>query len=437
VKNDPENAARDGPQTAARRLLAGGEWVSAAWYAEQIRDLVTDRQAVWCFDRLRDAGHKPRPLAEQVAAGRERLAQEALQRLVQRGECEAAGRGSERRYRLVRGAGTGVEMFEARPKVERRWVPLEMLTFDRRLQMRDVRGEGGEPSLHDEAWVERLLELRQEKVELEPLEAVEDASGEHPVLWVFRGFHRGEARRRNGERSVEVLIYPGTFDDALFWSLSENGRQPLPRTDRDCRKAFDRLLDTPSLLGRVYAAAQDEGGVYRALGAAAGLSGGAVHKYLRLRGLSVDRRTKRIVALPTPSLFVEEPAPAPEKAARSDSARAGEIAPVVSRVSPVDMNPELTGAKDALAESVKLLRSLGRLTEDLLKSPAGNYLRNAAAAQAVPFAVVERESKPQSINDYGKAPPVRVETWPTLSVLSAVFAQVQADVIAAELGGET
>src|SRR4051812_45930281 len=105
---------RDAPQSAARSLLSSGRWVSAAEYADLIGDALSADAAETCYARLVRAGWADEPdPAERIRRGRERLAQQALQRLVQRGEAEAIGEGPERRFRITDRSAT---VFAPRPK---------------------------------------------------------------------------------------------------------------------------------------------------------------------------------------------------------------------------------------------------------------------------------------------------------------------------------
>lgn len=445
-ETSPARASRGraAPQSDARSLLASGQWTTAAAYADLLGDGISPEQAVACWQRLNRAGHEfTDDERERVQLGRERLAQEALQRLVQRGEMEAVGTGPQRQYRITSREISTV--FAPRPKPTRRTVPLERLTFPLALQMRELFNDAGEQVPFNEAWVQRLVELRQgdPPAQFEPLEAVEEErKGKESVFHVFRGFHRGEMWRRIGANSVEVLVYPGTFADAQFFALVENSAQPLPRTPADCRRAFDTMIDTPALLRRVMEAGEKVGGggVHRAMAAACGISHGAVGKYLADRNLTVDRKARKLVSIeapylspppapppPPPPARASTPAPAPKSEptvkAREDSAPPAPSQPTVSAC---DTDPDLSLAKDGLAEVAKLLRAVGRQVEYLVggQSKVRDKVLAAAERAGVGFNVTEVPYS-QSINDVGIASR-RVTTWPALEGMQAVFAQVAA-----------
>lgn len=437
MTNDPQSRprGRDAPQSAARTLLASGRWVTAAEYADLLGDALTPEAAEQCYARLCRAGWKDlADPAERIRLGRVRLAQQALQRLVQRGEAEGIGEGTARTFRIVGTGNRETEMFAPRPKPKPETVPLERLTFSPDLQMRHIFDEKGEQRLFSEEWVAELLAQREAGAVFEPLEAVkEERKGKEPVYWVFRGFHRGEVYRRAGVNSVEVLVYPGTPADAQFYALAENSKQPLPRTPDDCRRAFDTMLDTPHLFRRVMEAAPDEAGVYRAMMAACGLSKGAVGKYLKARGLHVDRKTHKLVEIPAVDLSPPpEISPArasePEEREKKPPPPPRKPAPAVS-VSGED--PELAGAKTALAEIARMLRKVGEYVGDVLRSPVGERVRRSAEVNGVPFVTTMVQQKPQAINDPGQMAPV--ESWPTFASLQAVFAQVSAAIATDEV----
>lgn len=201
-----------------------------------------------------------------------------------------------------------------RPPAARVWLPLDRLTFDRRLQLR-----GG--GLYDEAHVERLCDAHEAGRAFDPLEAVEERKGKRLTYWVFSGFNRGETYRRRSVGSVEVLVTPGTFRDAEYLALGANAWHGLNRTPEDCRRAFDRLVDSPALLDRALAESRGNGGVERAIAAACGIGHSVVGKYLALRGLRACRETGRVVPArprdpdpePTPPRAEPRP-PAPDRA---------------------------------------------------------------------------------------------------------------------------
>lgn len=218
-----------------------------------------------------------------------RVVQDTLNRLVTKRTVEAAGEGDARRYRLTPESRTVI----ARPKPRRETIPLEHLTFDRACQQR---ADG----LFDEATVERYLELhRDERVTFPPIEVVWD--GKAGTNWVFGGFHRGEMLRRAGASSAECLVYDGTKQDAILYSLAENASHGRNRTAGDVQRALATVLDNNDIRARVLETARDEGGVHRAIRAACGVSKGAVYIALKARGLKASRAGTLTKADPAPA----------------------------------------------------------------------------------------------------------------------------------------
>ena len=307
-----------------------------------------------------------------------------------------------------------------RPKFRREAVPLDRLTFDSRLQLRYFPDADGKPVTFDEAWVQQLLESWGVGDALPPLEAVEETQGKKTILWVFAGFHRGEMYRRAGVNSVEVLIYPGTFRDAEFYALAENGTTPLPRTPESCQKSFDRLMDTASLLGRVLDSVKEKGSsIERAIAAACGISASTVHKYLDRRGLRSDGR--KLVEIPKPAV-VSELSPEPARASGNPDDEDEDASEAVGRPAGAVGDTQLVGARLTLGEIQRDLRSIGRGVESLLNSKFGDYLREVARQKKLSFAT-KHQSRHEDINDTRT---VEIEHWPVLGDLSAVFSDLAA-----------
>lgn len=200
-------------------------------------------------------------------------------------------------------------MSTVKPKPSRVRVRLEQIIFDRRLQQRAYPGE----QWFDEEYVQLLSDLHAAGVEFDPLEVVrEERKGKEPAFWLIDGFNRSEALRRAGAGLVEVLVYPGTFQDAKLWSLASNAKHGKARTAEDCRKAFTALLDSAVLLGRVVDDRVRYGGCERAVAHICGISHGAVGKYLKERGVHFDRLTGKLVPNDGPA--------SPEREARRELA---------------------------------------------------------------------------------------------------------------------
>lgn len=276
---------------AVRRAIAGGEWHTAFAVEFTLGRLVPDGLALKTYERLaRAGGAEARTRAERLGIGQARVVREKLQRLVTDGHAEAIGDGPSRAYRLK-----GCEVLKPRPKPERKFVPLERLTFDFRLQMRadlaDLVNGVEVPVTYNAAWVKHLLAAAEDGAEFPPLEAVLETRGKRETYWVFAGFNRGEVYRRQARPSVEVLVYPGTFLDAKRWAAPSNATHGLNRTPADCRRAFDAVFADETLRAEVLAAAREKGlGVYRAFARACGIGHGIVGKYLERHGYRAVRK---------------------------------------------------------------------------------------------------------------------------------------------------
>lgn len=494
----------DGLKPALRRLMADGQWWNLARACEMAGREVTAEQAMRYYSRLVQAGgRKVDERAEQLAIGRERAIREVLQRLVHDGRAEAVGEGNQRVYRLME-----CGMSAAKPKPERKYIPLERLTFDPRLQMRDL----PEGVVYVEQTVAHYVELHAEGAEFPPPDVVSDGK----MNWVIAGFNRGEMYRRRQVASIECLVYEGNFQDAQLWALSENSRHGLTRTPADCRRAFETLVSDKGLLKKVLDGSKEtkeESGIQRKLARACGLSVGAVGKYLPDFGLKADRKTGKLIAIePTPApksprsstpAASPPPPPAEEAAAPpreptpwrdrhpkealkeelppkllkalgdtydscaelTDRLLAGEslglgradltrlydaieelarqngetirfglkpeetileqpAVPIASdaRFEGSGSTPSVSHAQDLLVEAQKLLRALNRTIEPLLKGPAADTLRAAAARHSIPFSV--KESEPPVFGNQSSM--VKTEWWPTLASLTAVFADTAA-----------
>jgi transposase-like protein len=343
-----------------------------------------------------------------------------------------------------------------KPKPKREWLPLDLLTFDRRLQFR-VFPDG---KTYDEATVEAYREARADGAVFPPLEAVHEVIGKKTVTWVFGGFHRGEMLRRDGANSVEVDVYPGTFLDARFWALSQNAGHGRHRSPAECRNAFDALLADPMLLARVIEFGKKNGGTERAVARACGISRGVVSKYVQAAGLRADRITGKLI--PADEVSPEAKARAElatelqqqgktheeiaaalgvgtsvvalslraareggldKKPAEKKPARAPKV-----EVRPAE-DPVLAGAEGALAEFKKAIRTAGKCVEDLLRGRYAGQLRAALKAAGYPTEVHEvTESRPigMTAKDGPEERIVKVETWGVPAALAAAASSVEA-----------
>jgi len=112
-------------------------------------------------------------------------------------------------------------------------IALDLLTLDVRLQAR----VGGV----DERVAREYADALQNGDIFPPVTVFDDSER----LWMAGGYHRVQARRLLGVLDVEAIVRKGTFKDALLFSLFDNARHGLPRTDEDKRHAVEVLLADP------------------------------------------------------------------------------------------------------------------------------------------------------------------------------------------------
>lgn len=184
-----------------------------------------------------------------------------------------------------------------RPRPRKEAVTLERVTRDQRLQQRDIRDAEGNPTLTDPRRVAELREAIALGAEMRPdaIAILRERKSGRVIDWLFRGFHTVEAMLAEGVNTAEAEVWEGDFNDALFFSLSENSRGEKNRTPEDCRKAFAQMIDSPDMMRRVYEAAEKHGGTLRAMRAACGLAESTISEYLRDRGLRVSRTSGRLI----------------------------------------------------------------------------------------------------------------------------------------------
>lgn len=178
------------------------------------------------------------------------------------------------------------------PPEKRETHELKALTFDKRLQHR---GSTTDPETV-ESYAEIAKERKKDNPEIvnggfPPLKAVSDGK----TVWVYNGFQRGAAFEKAGIKSVEIDVVPGTFEDALFLSLSANGDNALQRSKADKRRSVCALLDNPTALKKVLDTAEGNGGVHRVMAAACAVSRALVENVLTDRGLQArgNKLTKK------------------------------------------------------------------------------------------------------------------------------------------------
>jgi ParB-like chromosome segregation protein Spo0J len=93
------------------------------------------------------------------------------------------------------------------------------------------------------------MELLRQDVDMGRLAVVADEVGEESYL-LADGFHRLEAMRRLGRTMVDVMVYPGTRDDAVLLACELNAQRGLQYSIADKRKVAERYLHVLSRRGQ-------------------------------------------------------------------------------------------------------------------------------------------------------------------------------------------
>src|ERR1700733_1929361 len=107
---------------------------------------------------------------------------------------------------------------------------LEYITEDERLRGRNLKP----------AVVAQYAEALRRGDILPPVTVVRD---DRDNYYLVDGYHRLAATRElNGGDTIKAEIVPGTFDDALWYSLGANRNHGLPRTREQLRSAIRAAL---------------------------------------------------------------------------------------------------------------------------------------------------------------------------------------------------
>lgn len=201
--------------------LAGGRQLSLADLAGRCGAVIDDAAARKAYGRLEAAGSKSdRTDAEKLALGRQRLVQEAAQRLVHHGVVEADGRGAVRQYRLKEGSPTVA--------ADIREIPLAELQMNGETQTRT----GTDPAV-----VAEYAEAYRDGKKLPPIVVFEDTQLE--ILWPADGYHRIEARADAGFDTINAVVIQGDRMAAILYAVGANADHGLRRSDADRRRAVE------------------------------------------------------------------------------------------------------------------------------------------------------------------------------------------------------
>lgn len=74
-----------------------------------------------------------------------------------------------------------------------------------------------------------------------PIRVVYDGT----AYWLWDGFHRVEATRRNGDETIAAVVEQGTLDDAQWASYSANRTNGLQRAQSDCARSVQAAIRHP------------------------------------------------------------------------------------------------------------------------------------------------------------------------------------------------
>ena len=74
-----------------------------------------------------------------------------------------------------------------------------------------------------------------------PLKVCSDGS----TYWLYDGFHRWHANKKAGGSYAEVEVFQGTLRDAVLLACGANPDHGLKRSNKDKRRAVERLLNDP------------------------------------------------------------------------------------------------------------------------------------------------------------------------------------------------
>lgn len=110
-------------------------------------------------------------------------------------------------------------------------VKLDKIRIDGKTQQRSI----------DDATVDRYAILMEDGAEFPAIEAVYDGK-DH---WLWDGFQRYHAARKNKKKAVDVNVRKGTQRTAIWLSFSANACHGKPRTSAEGRMVVSKILDDP------------------------------------------------------------------------------------------------------------------------------------------------------------------------------------------------
>jgi hypothetical protein len=338
------------------------------------------------------------------------------------------------------------------PKPTRQMIPVERLTFDSRHQMRALTDTG---MTYDPDYVKDLLEARELGAAFPPLSVVEEPNykgKKESAYFVFDGFNRGEMLRRAEVPSTECMVYPGTWLDAKRWAMRVNSSHGRSRGPADTRRVFEQFITDDAIREDVLSGAKSEGGIYRAIQLATGLSQGALTRYFPEFGWTVDRiggkGQLRRIETPPPVVLTQADiaevdhvlkSTVSKRTSKARKAAAEKGEELLAGYVPAHATPEKPEAAEQLAltdleELRKQLAKTQRLFDRLILSPYQSRLVVAAKAHGVPIAVMDSVSDSAGGSMSGGSPQTAaVWNWEALRAMSAATADVHGQIIAAAI----
>jgi len=341
-----------------------------------------------------------------------------------------------------------------KPKPKRQVIPLDRLRFDARHQMRSLVAADGTRCPYDAKYVQELIEARENGAAFPPLEVVEEENykgKKYSAFWVFDGFSRGAMYQKLELPSTDCMVYPGTWLDAKRWALRANDSHGRGRLPEDCMRVFEQFITDDVIREDVLSGAKSEGGIYRAIQLATGLSAGAVGKYLPEFGWRVNRignkgelqrveEPKPVILTNKDEGFIEGVHASTISHRRRVNERkkreAAEPMPILGGYIPPTSPPSSPSeAENAGAEHLdrlqKLIGASLRAFELLIASPLRDGLIRQAAAHGVRISKLER--LPDAIPIGEGVAMSEWYNWEALRAIKAALADVPAAMIAASL----
>lgn len=344
-------------------------------------------------------------------------------------------------------------------KPRREYLPLDTIAraLDPRLQLRrGLTDADGNPALWSEVWVQNLLSAHEDGATFPPLGLVREAKPKGEQLYLFSGWHRYAMWTRvPGVGSVECEVFEGDFLLALRKAAVENTTFGLNRSAECCRAAFEAVFLNDQLREEIIRTAPGNGGITRGLARACGVGKAVIPKYLAAFGYRADRKERCLVPV-DPAPAVVPPAPAPHlnghhttnghagkngthhhaglnghllsTEADADPDPAGPVVPTGPRLTLGGATAGEAQAAELVAEAGRHIRAINRLAEAVLAGPLAGDFRALCLNHLVPLEVTEQLPR----NRIGEPPAamVKVEWWPVMSALAAVFADLNQRAVA-------